>query len=79
MQWRPVTNDNDILQDGDMFRLWHSDGDWSNWARVEVSIGLTLRDFVQSHAPRLSQLPWHTGCNPALMVEVRRPVRSEGA
>lgn len=75
MQWRPVTNDNDILQDGDMFRLWQSDSEWSNWARVEASIGLTLREFAQSHAPRL---PWLTGCNPAAMVEVRRPVEEGG-
>ena len=75
MQWRPITNDNDILQDGDQFRLWQSDSEWSNWARVEASIGLTLRDFVQSHAPRP---PWLSGINPSEMVEVRRPVNEEG-
>ena len=75
MQWRPVTNDNDILRDGDEFRLWQSDNDWSNWTRVEVSIGLTLRDFAQLRAPRL---PWMSGCNPSAMVEVRRPVTEGG-
>ena len=75
MNWKPVTNDNDILQAGDQFRLWQSDSDWSNWTQVEVSIGLTLRDFVQVHAPRL---PWLSGCNPAAMVEVRRPVEEGG-
>ena len=73
MDWRPVTNDNDILRDGDMFRLWQSDQSWSNWARVEASIGSTLRDFVRVHAPRES---WHNG-NPEAMVEVRRPVIEE--
>jgi len=75
MEWRPVTNDNDILQHGDMFRLWQSDANWSNWERVNASIGMTLRDFVHSHAPRL---PWLSGCNPAAMVEVRRPVNEGG-
>jgi hypothetical protein len=75
MNWQPVNNDNDILQDGDMFRLWQSDSTWSSWARVEVSIGMTLRDFVWSHAPRL---PWLSGVNPAAMVEVRRPVTGGG-
>ena len=75
MQWRPVTNDNDILRDGDMFRLWQSDSNWSNWTRVEVSIGLTLRDFVHLRAPRL---PWLSGADPAAMVEVRRPVTEWG-
>ena len=75
MNWRPVTNDNDILRDGDQFRLWQSDSEWSNWARVEASIGLMLRDFAQLRAPRL---PWRTGCNPSAMVEVRRPVTEGG-
>lgn len=75
MQWRPVTNDNDILRDGDQFRVWQSDSEWSNWTRVEVSIGLTLREFAQLRAP---QLPWLTECNPSEMVEVRRPVIEEG-
>jgi hypothetical protein len=70
MQWRAVTNDNDILRDGDMFRVWQADQTWSNWARVEMSIGSTLRDFVRLYAPRGS---WHRG-NPEAMVEVRRPV-----
>lgn len=74
MNWRPVTNDNDILRDGDMFRIWQSDQSWSNWWRVEVWIGSTLRDFVCRHSPRFS---WHNG-SPAAMVEVRRPVIEEG-
>ena len=75
MNWRPVTNDNDILRDGDMYRLWQSDSDWSNWARVHASIGMTLRDFVQTFAPRL---PWLSGIERARMVEVRRPVTEGG-
>ena len=75
MNWRPVTNDNDILRDGDMFRLWQSDANWSNWGRVNASIGMTLRDFVRLYAPRL---PWLTDCNPSAMVEVRRPVTEGG-
>ena len=73
MNWRPVTNDNDILQDGDMFRVWQADQTWSDWGRIEVSIGLTLRDFVRLRAPRER---WHNG-NPESMVEVRRPVIEE--
>ena len=46
MNWRAVTNDNDILRDGDMFRVWPVNQSWSNWTRVEASIGFTLRDFV---------------------------------
>ena len=74
MKWRPVTNDNDILRAGNMFRVWQSDQSWSNWGRVEVSIGLTLRDFVRAHAPRRS---WYNGSADA-MVEVRRPVIEGG-
>ena len=75
MNWRPITDDNDILRDGDMFRVWQSDSAWSNWARVHASIGMTLRDFVQSHAP---QLPWLSGADPGAMVEVHRPVTEGG-
>jgi hypothetical protein len=71
MNWHPVNNDDDILRNGDMFRVWQSDSAWSNWLRVEVSIGITLRDFVVSHAPRL---PWLSGIDPSAMVEVRRPL-----
>lgn len=74
MKWRPVTNDNDILRNGDMFRVWQADQAWSNWARVEASIGSTLRDFVRAVAPRG---PWHNG-NPEAMVEVRRPIIEGG-
>ena len=70
MKWQPVTNDNDILRDGDMFRIWLSDQTWSNWARVEVSIGMALRDFVRLYAPREA---WHN-VNPEAIVEVRRPI-----
>lgn len=73
MQWQPVTNDNDILQDGDMFRVWKVDQTWSDWARVEASIGDTLRDFVRLR----SRGRWHNG-NPDAMVEVRRPAIEEG-
>jgi hypothetical protein len=76
MNWQPVNNDNDILQDGDMFRLWQSDSAWSSWARVQASIGMTLRDFVAKQASSLP-LRW-TGVNPAAMVEVRRPVTGGG-
>ena len=74
MNWQPINNDNDILQDGDMFRLWQSDSTWSSWARVEAFIGMTLRDFVWSR-PRL---PWLTGIDWSAMVEVRRPVTEGG-
>lgn len=74
MNWRPLTNDNDILRDGDMFRVWLSDQTWSEWGRVEASIGVALRDFVRLYAPRDS---WCNG-NPEAMVEVRRPVIEEG-
>jgi len=70
MKWRPITNDNDILRDGDQFRLWQGDRTWSDWARVEVSIGLTLRAFCLLRAPRE---PWYGG-EPSQMIEVRRPV-----
>ena len=73
MNWQPVTNDNDILRNGDMFRVWQADQTWSDWRRVEASIGLALRDFVRRHPPRF---PWHNG-NPEAMVEVRRPVIEE--
>ena len=76
MDWRSVTSDSDILQDGDMFRLWQADSAWSNWARVEASIGLTMREFVAKQASTLA-LRW-SGGNPAAMVEVRRPVTEGG-
>ena len=76
MNWRPVTNNNEILRDGDMYRLWQSDSAWSSWARVRASVGMTLREFVQKQAPMLS-LRW-SGVDPARMVEVRRPVLEGG-
>ena len=76
MQWQPVTNDNDILRDGDMFRLWQADSAWSNWACVRASVGMTLRDFVQKQVSTLA-LRW-SGGDPARMVEVRRPVTEGG-
>ena len=75
MQWQPVTNDNDILRDGDMFRLQFLNGGWSNWAPIETSAGMTRRNFVRLHAPLRSSL---SGIDPAAMVEVRRPVTEEG-
>lgn len=70
MKWRPVTNDNDILRDGDEFRLWQSDQTWSNWVRVEISIGLSLRAFVLASAPRGPRCGWEL----SQLVEVRRPL-----
>ena len=69
MKWRPVTNDNDILQLGDEFRLWQADQTWSKWGKVVGSAGMTLRQFVYS----LKWPIWHGG-EPSRMVEVRRPV-----
>ena len=69
MKWRPVTNDNDVLRDGDQFRLWQPDQTWSDWGAVVGSVGMTLRQFVYSFKWSI----WHNG-EPSQMVEVRRPV-----
>lgn len=69
MSWRPLTNDNDILQAGDQFRLWLGDQTWSAWSAVVGSVGMTLRQFVYSFA-----WPKYLNGEPPKMVEVRRPV-----
>ncbi len=74
MKWRPITNDNDILRDGDMFRIWQADQSWSNWARVEASIGLALRDFVNGRESRDAIV---RDVDLRRVVEVRRPVIEE--
>ena len=74
MKWRLVTNDNDILRDGDQFCLWQDDQDWSYWMPIQLSIGLALRDFAVAQA---NKFHWNPDIDPLRLVRVRRPVGDE--